>query len=235
MKLKKSKRNCKVARFYSRYTYKINIKIEWLRDYYYEKMDEDFKKSARKLKRCINANRQIVGILQKYNYKKYTGTALDKVLTKAIGKKFIQGELMELYEMITGGKIKRESIPVSPKKITHDEVISEKDLVILANLFRIIRLHFSHINSLLQYLPKNSKLYRKITYTQGKSGFDALRSTLDDINCFSDDVSKKYGVLFYDKKLTEKIVFIKEVKTSKNQKKSKPNPNKKDNKPLYLG
>ena len=190
-----------MTKFYSRYTYK---KLK--------NVDNEFIKASKLINLCLRANKQIVFILSKYNFAKYSHSNSIREIVKVTNRNLIKQELEEIYYMITGKSIDvgvRKYI--NRNKIYSDTIIKEKDLIRLANLFRLVRIYWFKIDSLKVYLKKNSKLYKSIYNNDVDYGiFYSVRSALDGINCHSDAIFNKYGFLFYPTNLRKQIKWQKD-------------------------
>jgi len=188
---------------YLKYCYKTpKNKVKGFTPWYENNRDIAFKKALKITKLLLNANRQIVYILSKYDYsnsdlrrKAHNGEEILRLVKSPIENNFLLKKLESIYKDLSSS-----SFDYYPKKYNINErkksktLIDEKDLIRLAKLCNSIEKNKNILDILSrEYLKPNSQLYLKICSFQQ---LDKLKWGLDAINCNYDDIFDKYGFMF---------------------------------------
>ena len=167
--------------------------------------DKVFREAISLIKLMLNANRQVVYLLTKYDYSTIAKaktrrivikTNTKSILENAVNTFFLDSILKELYTCISGEKYKRHRLIKTSLDIKKSKtIIDEKDLVALANLFDLIRKYSENIAiSTNKYLKLNTKPYNSLKKLRTK--FNRVKWGLDRINCLSDEIFNKYNFMF---------------------------------------
>ena len=180
-------------------------KVKDFTPWYENNRDIAFKKALKITKLLLNANRQIVYILSKYEYlnsdlqrkakKVGEGKNVIILLKRTIENNFLLKNIENIYTDLSSSNFeyypKKYSINKKKKSKT---LIDEKDLLRLASLFNSIKKNKNLLDiTTREYLKLNSRLYRNIHSFQE---FEDLRWRLDWINNEYTEIFKKYGFMF---------------------------------------
>jgi hypothetical protein len=182
---------------YQKYVYKIRENKRYIQQMKLGTGEKDFSQALKTTRLLINANRQIVYILSKYDYEN-SRYAIKKTIIKSINKDFMKNILVDIYFQISGETYDYIEKKSQIQRKSHT-TIDEEDFIRLANLFNNFRKNLTKMQCIFKYTKLNSKLYRnilKLGYSF-PNDFDSLRSALDDLNCIYDEIFEKYNFMFY--------------------------------------
>ena len=161
----------------------------------------------------MKINTQIVFILAKYDYDGLYYIGGDRcraTLIKALKEDGFKMAIDKVFFALTDMELKSKKIAFKGTLLKSETIISEIDLVRLANLFNLYRRYHRDIAFCLNpYFRKNAIIYKYVMELR-YDFFDKVRSDLDNINCYSDSIFNKYSFMFYGDE-NQKILRVKKI------------------------